>query len=150
MNQKTLQRSCVLRGIGVHSGQSAHVVIEPAGVNDGIVWVHEASKEQFVMGQVVPVAAPHATVLATQRARISTIEHVMAALWQQGITNAVCRLSGDEAPIYDGSSSAIIWALQDAGVVDQGVPAQMITPKKTLTFLDEQRNGKDYSSSGNR
>ena len=141
MQQKTLQEPCVLRGVGVHSGQSSILTIEPAAIDAGIRWVHERTGETFVMGQTVPMPAPHATVLATEIARISTIEHVMAALWQQGITNAICRLDGDEVPILDGSSIAIIWALQDAGVIEQEAPAQMITPREALTFTDEQRGG---------
>lgn len=141
MQQKTLKKSCVLRGIGVHSGQPSTLTIEPAAIDAGISWVHQQTGEVFVMGQAVPVQAPHATVLATKNARISTIEHVMAAVWQQGVTNAVCRLDGDEAPILDGSSIAIIWALQEIGIIAQDAPARMITPRQTLTFVDEQRGG---------
>lgn len=146
MNQKTVAASCVLRGVGVHSGQPSVLTIQPAPVDYGLVWVSDQVRDDgkdisFVMGATVPVVAPHATVLASKHARISTVEHVMAALWQQGITNARLELQGDEVPILDGSSIAIIWELERVGVVTQDAPAQFVSPKETVTFADESRGG---------
>lgn len=141
MQQRTMKQPCVLRGVGVHSGLLSCVTLLAAPVNHGIVWRHAASQEAFKVGEVIPAVAPHATVLATQHARISTIEHIMAALWQQGITNVECVLEGDEAPILDGSSIAIIWALEAAGSIEQDAPVNYVRPTTQLVLTDEQRNG---------
>lgn len=141
MQQRTVKQSCILCGVGVHSGVPSRVIIHSAPIDHGIVWQHSISRHIFKMGDAVPAVAPHATVFATQGARVSTIEHIMAALWQQGITNARCVLEGDEAPILDGSSIAIIWALEAVGVVEQDAPVQYLRPTKPVVLTDAQRDG---------
>lgn len=138
--QQTISRSVSLTGVGVHSGLPVTMTCEPAGPDAGIIW-HGPQGIKMCIGQVVPISAPHATVLQNETGALSTIEHVMAALWACEIDNIVITLTHPEAPIMDGSSHDFIELFLRAGVTQQEVPRKYLTVREKITLSDVDELG---------
>ncbi len=132
---KTVVKPVTLSGIGVHSGGLESITIHPA--NSGISWYHKANpSQQIIIGSDFPIKAPHATVFNSGSWVLSTIEHVMAALWALDINAARIEVKGNEVPILDGSSLPIIYALQNAGLTASVKPLSYITPITAIIFSE--------------
>ena len=104
--QKTISHSITFHGIGLHSGMTAELTLHPAPANHGIIF------ERLDILPVVKIPAYFKSVISTSMAtsigikdrpslKISTIEHLMAALYALGITNILAQLTGPEIPILD-------------------------------------------------
>lgn len=119
--QTTLRRQAELSGSGIHSGLSATLTLHPAEAGTGIVFLRNmlGECEREIRAEPSAVAATEfATVLGDEAGpAISTIEHVMAALYGLGVDNAVVELDAPEVPILDGSAAPIVAAIDAAGVV---------------------------------
>jgi UDP-3-O-[3-hydroxymyristoyl] N-acetylglucosamine deacetylase len=128
--QASLASPAIFAGIGLHSGSWVRVVIRPAPINTGIVFV----RTDLASGDNrVPVSAEAVcqTRLGTvidnaSGVRVSTIEHLMAALAALSIDNAVIEVDGPEVPIMDGSSIAFVQVLDQAGRRTQASARQVI------------------------
>ena len=138
--QHTLTQEITFTGIGVHNGQDCSVTLKPAEVNTGIEIQRPGMSETIKIGTIVPQVAMHATVLLQGSWKVSTIEHIMAALSGLSVDNAIIELSGDEAPILDGSSTVFAKKIQESGIVAQDAARQYVTPTEVLTFEDTERN----------
>jgi len=104
VRRRTLARPVVRAGFGVHTGLPSKLTAEPAPWGAGIVFVDGQGRQvPATLAHAVP--EPGATVLATPEARIRTPEHVLAALYAAGITDAWLTLEGAEVPILDGSAA---------------------------------------------
>ncbi len=140
MKQRTINNIVKISGIGVHNGILSTIEIMPALVDTGIVFINKKAPGEFMrMGSVVPEIAPHATVVRKNNWAISTIEHLMAALWALDIDNVVIEVDGlmTEIPILDGSAYPFIQALREEGViVEQDALKKFITPKSEIRIDD--------------
>ena len=137
--QKTIQAPITIQGIGVHAGTVSTMVLYPAPEHTGIVFINANNPAQRIrIGDVVPEPAMHATVLKTDGWAVSTVEHLMAALWVFGITNLEMVITGTEVPILDGSALLFCHEIRQVGVVTQGVPAVIIMPKHEIIIADEK------------
>lgn len=135
--QTTLKSSVVFEGIGVHSGKPSRVVLLPADADHGIVFYNQDNREQkIVIGKVVPEVAMHATVIKTDGWFVSTLEHLMAALYVLGVDNLRIEVQGYEVPILDGSALPFAQGILDVGLTEQSVLKRYLTPKMPLTFND--------------
>ena len=139
MRQRTLKNAIETTGIGLHSGNKVHLAIRPAAVNSGIVF-HRTDLEPVA---IIPAQAElvRETTLCTclindDGARISTVEHLMAALAGMGIDNAIIEVDAPEIPIMDGSSSPFVFLLQQAGIEEQTLAKQFIRIKKPVRVED--------------
>lgn len=119
--QTTLRRSAELCGVGVHSGLTTTLTIHPAEADTGITFLcnFAGEREREIPAAVhAVVATDYATVLGDASGpAISTIEHVMAALYGLGIDNALVEVDGPEVPILDGSAGPVVAAIDAAGIV---------------------------------
>lgn len=140
--QHTLAAKVSFAGVGVHTGAYATVHLEPAPANAGITLCrvgHEATA--IKLGQYVPPAAPHATVIQTPTWRVSTVEHLLAAVWALRIDNLKIVVDGDEIPIFDGSALPFVLLMQRAGVQEQPVRRKYLAVRTRREFVDKERNG---------
>ena len=126
--------SCV--GVSLHSGDMVNMVIRPAAPHTGIVFVR---KDIDNATNVVPATfnAVVETTLGTTIANkhgvsVSTIEHLMAAIWGAGIDNARIELDGPEVPIMDGSSEPFTFLLECAGRVQQRASRRVVEVLKEI------------------
>jgi UDP-3-O-[3-hydroxymyristoyl] N-acetylglucosamine deacetylase len=125
--QATVKREIELRGIGLHSGTTVRVKIQPAPAGTGIEFT------SMVSPSFEPVRAHYSNLVNTSNAitisnssySIQTIEHFMAALYSLGVYNARILVQGNEMPILDGSSTQIVAAIQEAGVRMQALPQEV-------------------------
>lgn len=135
--QNTLKASVTFEGVGLHSGQSAKMVLKPAPANHGIVF----KRVDIAVGNNdVPARWDHVerTALCTRLVSkngttVSTVEHVMAALAGCGVHNALIEIDGPEVPIADGSSAPFVRAIMGQGLQAQGVPVRAFEVLKPVT-----------------
>lgn len=141
--QVTILNPISCYGIGVHSGKVTHLTLKPGKQNTGIVFVRtDVSTEiNFIEASYSNVSDTLMSTGITNLSNIgvSTIEHLMAAIWGCGIDNLVIELDGPEVPIMDGSSKPFIFMIECSGRKIQNAP------KKILKILKEVRV--DYKDS---
>lgn len=118
--QTTLSRAVSCSGIGLHSGSTVSLRLVPAKENAGIVFrrtdIHGKAGLIPARYDLVTDTRLGTTLKNAQGTTVSTIEHLMAALWGMGVDNVVIELNGPEAPIMDGSSEPFIRLIEQAGV----------------------------------
>ncbi|MEE8333213.1 MAG: UDP-3-O-acyl-N-acetylglucosamine deacetylase [Alphaproteobacteria bacterium] len=143
IRQKTLKTSISCTGIGLHSGHDVAMTLHPADAGAGIsfhrtdVPAHDAD---IPASWRSVVDTRMATTLGNQAGtRISTVEHLMAALAGCGIDNAVIDVDGPEVPVMDGSAAPFIFLIECAGVVEQGAPRRAIRIDSPISVGDEKR-----------
>jgi UDP-3-O-[3-hydroxymyristoyl] N-acetylglucosamine deacetylase len=110
-------------GIGLHSGARVRLEVEPAGVDHGIAFLRTDRPESRPIPARVEwvVDTTLSTTIGRDGLKVGTIEHLLAALWGMGVTNALVRVDGPELPILDGSALPYVEAIREAGRVSQGV-----------------------------
>ena len=143
LKQRTISQLTRTVGIGLHSGGKVELVLRPAEPDTGIVF-HRTDLSPPVAITVRADAIGDtrlASTLVQNGARISTVEHLMAACAGLGIDNLHVDVSADEIPIMDGSAASFVFLLQQAGLQEQDVPKKYIRVKKTVEVREGQ--GKD-------
>jgi len=126
LRQRTLARSVVGGGLGLHSGVRTGVILHPLGPGNGIRFAGVGSDSQ-VLAHVDNVdSTGYATSLYRDGVAARTIEHLMAALHAYGVTNLLVKVEG-EVPILDGSAVEFCELLESAGVVDQDADIAAVT-----------------------
>ena len=119
--QKTIERPIFFEGTGLHSGAQTKIRLLPAPANHGIVFVRkDLSGDWRILAHYDAVVSTRmATSLGFKNrpeVRVETVEHLMAALYATGITNALIETWGQEIPILDGSASMFVEAILKAGI----------------------------------
>jgi UDP-3-O-[3-hydroxymyristoyl] N-acetylglucosamine deacetylase len=142
IRQRTLKEMVKTTGVGLHSGRKVTLTLRPAAANTGIIY-----RRTDVNPPVDFPADPESvrdTMLCTALVndagvRISTVEHLNAALAGMGIDNIVVEVDAPEIPIMDGSASPFVFLLQQAGIEEQNAPKRFIRIKKPVRFEDEDK-----------
>ncbi|MEE3003693.1 MAG: UDP-3-O-acyl-N-acetylglucosamine deacetylase [Pseudomonadota bacterium] len=151
LNQKTICNEVSCLGVGLHSGAPISMKILPAKENTGIVF------RRVDLNPAVEIKADFfnvketklATCLIVDEVRVSTIEHLMSALFALGLDNLVVEIDGPELPIMDGSASPFIFVLQSAGIIEQNELKKLIFVKKDITFIGDNGEKCSFSPSEN-
>ena len=144
-NQKTINQPIKLKGIGLHNGINADLIINPAEENFGIKFCRvDVNKNNLINANFKNVIEP---ILCTKISNkygvsVSTVEHLMAALYGEGIDNALIEVNASEIPILDGSASEFVEAIRAVGVKEQSALRQFIKVEKKI----EIREGKKFIS----
>jgi UDP-3-O-[3-hydroxymyristoyl] N-acetylglucosamine deacetylase len=140
ISQRTLKNVIRATGVGLHTGEKVYLTLRPAPIDTGIVFVRvdvEPSVE-------IPAATDFvgdttlATTLTKDGYRISTVEHLMSALYGLGIDNAYVEVSGPEMPIMDGSAATFVFLIQSAGIEDQQALKKFIKITKEISVGSEE------------
>ena len=111
LNQKTINKNINLSGIGLHSGQKVDITIKPSEPNTGIVFKRIDIKENnivFPNFSNVSNTSLNTTISNEFGVKVSTIEHLMGALFGLGIDNVLIEINNEEVPILDGSAKEFI------------------------------------------
>lgn len=144
MLQKTLANPIKARGVGLHTGHEALMVLRPAPADTGIVF-RRIDVSPIVEFPVSPDLVQETTLCTTivketsqQPVKIATIEHLMSALAGMGIDNLYIDIDSDEVPIMDGSASHFIFLLQAAGIEYQETPKRFIRILKPIRVTNEK------------
>ncbi len=140
--QKTISEEIKLKGIGLHNGQKVNLTIIPAEANTGIIFKRTDIKtENTIRANFKNVIEP---VLCTKLKNengvsVSTVEHLMAAFYGEGIDNAVVEVDAPEIPIMDGSAVDFVDAIRSVGSDEQTVPRKFIKVLKKVKVEDGQK-----------
>ena len=111
LNQKTISKPIVFRGVGLHSGKEVEMKILPSEPNSGIVFKRiDLKSNNLVIPNIFNVSNATLCTTITNKygAKVSTIEHLMAAMYGLGIDNAIIEINSDEVPILDGSAKKFV------------------------------------------
>jgi len=138
--QHTVAGPVIFAGVGLHTGSHVRVVVRPAAVDAGIVFVrtdvHDRDNRVAVKPDAVCQTQLGTVINNAADVRVSTIEHLMAALAALAIDNCVVELDGPEVPIMDGSSEPFVQILDRAGRRKQEAARRYIEILKTVTVED--------------
>ena len=142
LNQKTINQSLNFKGIGLHSGLEANLVIKPSEPNTGIIFKRTDLKENNI---VIPnifnvTSAIFCTTISNESGvSISTIEHLMGALYGLGIDNALIEIDNKEVPILDGSAKLFVEAISKVGIRNSNAPIKVIKIEKKIELTDGKK-----------
>ena len=136
--QQTLAKKVRLSGIAQHTGIRATLSLLPADENTGIVFrrVDVDGKPEVKASALNVVDVQRGTTIASGKAVVYTVEHIMSALHSQGIDNCVVEMDGQEPPICDGSSLAFLDLIKSAGTVEQSAEARIYTPSVPVQVVN--------------
>ncbi len=139
LSQKTLNNPFSFKGVGLHNGKVSNVNVLPSTPNAGITLKRtDIDKNNIIVPSIFNVSEANfcTTVSNEYGVKVSTIEHLMAALFIKGIDNAIIEINGDEVPILDGSSIEFIKKIEKAGIKETNVPIKIIKINKSVEIKD--------------
>ena len=139
LSQKTIKKKISFEGIGLHSGKKAKLSILPASPNSGIIFKRvDLKHNNIIFPSVYNVSdASFCTTLSNEsNVKISTVEHLLAALYITGIDNAIIEIDNSEVPILDGSSNEFINKIKLVGLTITDIPIKVIKIEKKVIFKE--------------
>ncbi len=139
LNQKTINENLTFKGIGLHSGLTATMTIKPAVPNSGIIFKRiDLKKDNVIIPNIFNVSsAVFCTTISNETgACVSTIEHLMGALYGLGIDNALIEIDNQEVPILDGSAKLFVEGISKVGIKSSDVAIKVIKIEKKIEFND--------------
>jgi len=136
--QATLRDALHFEGVGVHTGAPSSVDIVPASPGSGITFVLSEGTRVQASAEFVTETA-RATVLGRDGATVSTVEHLMAALFAMGVDNATVTVSGPEIPVMDGSAKAFAEKIAQSGVLSQNEIRNRLVITSPHFFREDDR-----------
>jgi UDP-3-O-[3-hydroxymyristoyl] N-acetylglucosamine deacetylase len=145
----TLRDKVSFQGVALHSGKTVSMQVLPADASHGITFTRTDKGPHAPIPALAQYVsdATLATTLSLPDASsvsVSTVEHLLAALWGMGIDNARVLLDGPEVPVMDGSSSVFVEAFQQAGVVPQNRPKRWMRIKRPVEVLQGAKKAAVY------
>ena len=145
LNQKTINKTLYFEGITLHKGKNAKMRILPSEPNSGIVFKRiDLRKDNLISANFFNVSdATLCTTLTNEaNAKVSTVEHLMAAFYGMGVDNALVEIDQEEIPIMDGSSKVFVEAIKESGLRNSSTPIKII---KILNKVEIKYNNKYIS-----
>jgi UDP-3-O-[3-hydroxymyristoyl] N-acetylglucosamine deacetylase / 3-hydroxyacyl-[acyl-carrier-protein] dehydratase len=140
--QRTVAKPVSLKGRGLHSGIEVEVTICPAPENHG----YQFKRMDIAGTPVIRALAEHvkiterSTTIVDKGASITTVEHLLAALYGLGVDNALMEINGPEVPIIDGSAKPFVEAILSVGIVNQIAERNYFQIREKLEFRDEDKD----------
>lgn len=135
--QKTLAKSALVYGQGLHSGQKSGLMLEPLPPDSGIHFIGVSSKTPVPSHVSFVESTGFATTLRLEGTQVGTIEHLLSALHAYGITNLLVKCNG-EVPVLDGSANGFCELIDESGVVEQSGDWFALRIPETIRIGDER------------
>ena len=139
LNQKTINRDITFKGVGLHSGGNVTMTVKPAKPNSGILFKRVDLKENnIVVPNIFNVSsAVFCTTISNEAGvSVSTVEHLMGALYGLGIDNVLIEIDNQEVPILDGSAKLFVAAISKIGIKNSDAPIKIVKIQKKIEFID--------------
>ena len=143
LKQKTLKKEINLSGIGLHSGNNVNIKLVPQRPNTGIYFKRtDLVSNNIIYPSVFNVSsASYCTKISNEfGVSVSTIEHLMAALYGKGVDNLLVEIDAEEIPILDGSSKNFIEAIESAELEISDQPIKIITIDKEVVYKEGDKS----------
>ena len=142
LTQKTVSQKISFNGIGIHTGKKVNLNILPASPNTGITFKRIDLKTNNIIypnyANVVDTTLC-TTISNEYGAKVSTIEHLMGALYGIGIDNAFIEIDSDEVPIMDGSAKLFVNKINEVGLKFSDQPIKIIKINQKIKFQDGEK-----------
>ena len=142
LNQKTLKQPINFEGITLHKGKHANVKILPSSPNSGVVFKRvDLKNNNFISANFQNVSNANLCTTITNEfgVSVSTIEHLMAAMYGKGVDNAIIEIDQDEVPIKDGSAKYFIEEIEKVGLNISSTPIKIIKILNKVEFKDGEK-----------
>lgn len=136
MKQTTIAKPVSLVGIGLHKGVPVRLKLEPLEANRGIEFFRSDVNVSIPLKPENVVDTKMATVIGKEGYFISTIEHMLSAVYAYGIDNLRVIVDADEVPVMDGSSASFCMLLDEAGLLELDAPKKVMRIKKEVVVKD--------------
>ena len=142
LNQKTIKSPVNFRGIGLHSGKMSNICLKPSSPNSGIIFKRTDLKTNNIIfpnySNVINTTL-NTTVSNEYGVKVSTIEHLMGALFGLGVDNALVEIDNEEVPILDGSAKQFIEKISISGLKKSEAPIKIIKINKKIIFEEGEK-----------
>ena len=142
LTQKTIKNNVSFTGVALHSGLNVNICIKPAEPNFGIVFKrvdHRENNLVYPNFMNVTNTSLNTTVENEFGVKVSTIEHLMGALFGLGIDNALIEIDNEEVPILDGSAKEFIEKIILSGIKVSDAPIKIIKVNKVIEYSEGKR-----------
>jgi UDP-3-O-[3-hydroxymyristoyl] N-acetylglucosamine deacetylase len=139
MKQRTIKKPVEVVGIGLHKGVPVKLRLEPMSENTGIVFYRSDKGVSIPLRPEYVVDTKMATVIGNKGAVVSTIEHLMSAVYAFGIDNLRIVLDNDEVPIMDGSAISFVMMLKEAGIEELSANKKFLKVIKEVKVEDKEK-----------
>ena len=139
LNQKTIQSKITFNGVGLHTGKNVQLNLLPASPNTGIIFKRIDLKTNNI---VIPIydnvtETTLCTTLSNEYGvKVSTVEHLMGALYGLGVDNLLVEINSQELPILDGSAKIFVEKILSAGLKSSSTPIKLIKINKKVSYKD--------------
>tara|TARA_A100000164_G_C21924607_1_gene782395 strand:+ start:1139 stop:2059 length:921 start_codon:yes stop_codon:yes gene_type:complete len=143
LNQKTVKDAVHFTGVGLHCGEAVNITIKPAKPNSGVVFKRiDLNNNNIIYPSFENVTntSLNTTISNEYGVKVSTIEHLMGALYGLGVDNALVEIDNIEVPILDGSAIEFIKKIISTGLEVSSTPIKIIKINKKVEFKDGQRS----------
>jgi UDP-3-O-[3-hydroxymyristoyl] N-acetylglucosamine deacetylase len=142
LNQKTIKSEVKFQGVGLHSGKIVNLRLKSSEPNTGIVFKRIDLKDKNIIHpnfMNVSNTSLNTTISNEFGVKVSTIEHLMGALFGLGIDNALIEIDNEEVPILDGSAKEFITKILKVGLTVSDKPIKIIKINQKIKFSDSNR-----------
>ena len=142
LNQKTIKKSVNFQGIGLHSGKLVNLCLKSSEPNTGIIFKRvDLRNNNLVYPNFINVSntSLNTTISNHEGVKVSTVEHLMGALFGLGIDNVLVEVDNEEVPILDGSAKEFIKKILTAGFEISNKPIKIIKINKKVEFKDGEK-----------
>ncbi len=143
LNQKTINQSINFKGVGLHTGKEANMTIYPADPNTGIIFKRvDLDSNNYIVPSIFNVCNANlcTTISNEYGTKVSTIEHLMGALFGMGIDNALIEIDTQEVPILDGSAKIFVEKINSAGIKTSNIPIKIIKIEKKISLTNGSKS----------
>jgi UDP-3-O-[3-hydroxymyristoyl] N-acetylglucosamine deacetylase/3-hydroxyacyl-[acyl-carrier-protein] dehydratase len=139
MKQSTIQNPVSVQGVGLHTGKSVTLTLKPAPAGHGYRFQRIDLPEQPVIPADVKlvISTNRSTTLKNGEVQVSTVEHVLSALFGMGIDNILLEIDGPEMPIMDGTAMPFVRAIEQAGRAELDQDREYFEITDPISFRDE-------------
>lgn len=132
MKQRTIKKSVEIVGVGLHKGVPVKMILEPLDDDMGIIFYRSDEAVSIPLTPEYVIDTKMATVIGKDGVVVSTIEHLLSAIYAYGIDNLRIIVDNDEVPILDGSSSGFCLLLDEVGIAEQTKSKKALVVKKEI------------------
>ncbi len=142
LKQKTISKNIKISGVGLHTGKKVNLELKPATANTGIIFKRLDIKDNNIIYPSVnnvSKAMLCTTISNEYGVSVSTIEHLMGALFGLGVDNVVVELDNEEVPILDGSAKNFVEHIIKSGLTVSDNPIKVIRINKKIEFKDGEK-----------
>ena len=142
LTQKTVKSSVNFSGIGLHSGKISNISLKPSEPNSGIIFKRTDLKiNNIVLPNFSNVnnTVLNTTISNEYGVKVSTIEHLMGALFGLGVDNVLIEIDSEEVPILDGSAKEFIEKILLTGLEKSEAPIKIIKINKKIIYRDNEK-----------